>query len=191
MGSPSPASAAAACACAPLAVPRRDLRAARLGVCDAAAIVERRAQRLEGGADAGRDRDRRREGAHRQREKSGSGPTWITGQPSGSWWRWGSQGTMASSTRTASASASQGPTRSPRAAGASVASESRDGQNSTTGIAKRSAKSASAAKLRSVPSPRPQMINGRFGRGEDGGRLGDRLGGGRGGRGRAAAAASR
>ncbi len=96
--------------------------------------------------------------------KSGSGPTWITGQPSGSWWRWGSQGTMASSTRTASASGSQGPTSKPACSGWSVASDRRDGQNSTTGIAKREAKSASSEKLRSVPSPRPQMISGRSAR---------------------------
>ncbi len=71
---------------------------------------------------------------------------------------------MASSTRTASASGSHGPTSKPACSGWSVASDRRDGQNSTTGIAKRAAKSASAEKLRSVPSPRPQMIKGRFAR---------------------------
>ena len=89
---------------------RHDLRAARLDPGDPACGFERSAERLEAkrrlpaaiATVAGKVRIGKV-------EKSGSGPIWITGQPSGSWWRWGSQGTIASSTRTASASGEPGP----------------------------------------------------------------------------------
>ena len=64
---------------------------------------------------------------------------------------------MASSTSTASASLSQGPGSKPPCMGWSPGSEARLAQNSTTGIANRSAKSASTCQ----PAPRLATISGR------------------------------
>ena len=79
------------------------------------------------------------------RVKAGSGPIWTTGQSGGNSCCEGIQGTSESSTSTASASASQGSTSPPACIGCVLGREFCAGQNSTTGMAKRSAKRASAA----------------------------------------------
>jgi hypothetical protein len=92
--------------------------------------------------------------------KVGSGPIWITGDSGAKAWRDGIQGTTESSTSTASASASHGATSNPPCIGWVVASEFCGGQNSTTGIAKRSARRASASDPPAARPARPVTISG-------------------------------